>query len=935
MKITFPDLREAERLLHVGMRVVALHPYTKQPVGEDWNHRTVDHIDENATGYGLLLEANKLCSIDPDRKDFAVIGMRALGFDLEQLMAAGVRTASTRPGSGGRSTYAAEGEISWLKFRSPETGTVIEFRAHSPNLQDTIPGVVYRTKDGEECTQFYANDKRLDDAPPLPDALFEWWERCSTDVEFLREQERIFFAAIGAKASLSISTGRTGGTLAYDAPGVRGPFNAANRVEEILARHQYGRDQRTGRWFPPSSTGAPGVRPIPGKDGLWASDHASDPLSGIFDAWVAHVTLDHDGDVTAAIAAWEATKAKSSSSEAAPAVLSPERVEDDDQQDEEILAAVMPTIDPTAFYGPLKEIVEAATANSEATRVGVALSTIAQMSLLMQSFYVPLGDERPGLNVNAIQVGQSALARKGTSGEFANRRLAPMFRERAAALRSRIAGGRAAAQGRVAAVAIAERALNSAQSRHELIRTATAESLAKATTELAQMEDRLAVRKEALDKAGKEREKVFGSKGFDMRGKTLAQSHAALIDLERQIEETKDHIEKVAAMLDDPKRIGVEMQTEIDQLEESLEKARQEAEQTAEEPEAWQIALAELADPPVTLTGVSSGEGIIEAIRDEATKPDQNGHIDPGVAEKRMLIDLSEYGSMLALMRRPGSTLSAVIRDAYDCRPLATNSRNAPVKCETPYITISAAITPAELCGLMFDPKDAAAAADNGVGNRNMYAFVRREKLVSRPQPTRGVGPMADLVWNNIARVYRECNATVEPRSTPFEFTADGAAAWDEVYRLITMRNGASENAKRLYGRFEINCRKLACILAAINGESRVSAAAVWAAYAWIKYFADTVDAVASNLLERKMQASVKANATKLWDAVESLGGQATVRDVQRTVHLKKQQMNEAIQYLAGLAPPALAIDSRPATVGNGAVRPVVWLRAITIKLVG
>ena len=439
MKITFPDHREAKRLLDANMRLVALHPYTKQPVGDDWNHRPVDHIDENATGYGLLLEANKLCSIDPDRVDLAVIGMRALGFDLEEWMAAGVRTASTRPGSGGRSTFAAEGEISWLKFRSPETGTVIEFRAHSPNLQDTIPGVVYRTKDGEECTQYYSNGKRLDDAPPLPDALFEWWGRCSTDVEFLREQERIFFAAIGAKASLSISTGRSGGTLAYDAPRVRGPFNAANRVEDILARHHYGRDQRTGRWFPPSATGSPGVRPIPGKEGLWASDHASDPLSGIFDAWVAHVTLDHGGDVTAAVAAWEAANAPKSSSEAAPAVLSHERVEDDDQQDEEILAAVMPAIDPTAFYGPLKDIVEAATANSEATRVGVGLSIIAQVSQMLRPFYPPLGDERPGLNVFLLQVGQSAVGRKGTSNEAANRRLAPKLRERAAEVRNRIA----------------------------------------------------------------------------------------------------------------------------------------------------------------------------------------------------------------------------------------------------------------------------------------------------------------------------------------------------------------------------------------------------------------------------------------------------------------------------------------------------------------
>jgi hypothetical protein len=300
-----PDLREAERLLHAGLQIVKLKPNLKQPEGDDWNHRPVSSIDPQATGYGLLLQANKVSSVDPDRWEDAVVGMRAVGFDLEQIMSAGVRTKSTRHGSGGRSAFAAEGDISWLKFRSKETGTVLELRAHSENLQDTIPGLVYITKAGEVCTQTYANCRRLDDVPPLPDDLFAWWEKCSTDIEFLREQERMFFAAIGARPSLSISTGRTGGKLAFDAPGVRGSFNAVNDVPTILARHSYSFDKKTRRWAPPTATGEPGVRPIPGKDGLWRSDHASDPLSGTFDAWIAHVVLDHGSDMGAAVAQWK------------------------------------------------------------------------------------------------------------------------------------------------------------------------------------------------------------------------------------------------------------------------------------------------------------------------------------------------------------------------------------------------------------------------------------------------------------------------------------------------------------------------------------------------------------------------------------------------------------------------------------------------------
>ena len=304
-----PDLSEARRLLDAGMHLVKLVDDTKKPKGDGWNlpEARAKSIDPAATGYGLPLELNGLCSVDPDNGPLAVIGMRALGFDLEAIMAAGVRTRSTRTGSGGRATFAAEPDLSWIKFasRDPKIGTVLELRAGAPNLQDAIPGLRYYSKDGDVCTQAYANDKRLDEPPPLPDKWMAWWQRCSTDIDFLNEQQRIFMEAIGATPIQSISTGRKGGKLAYDAPGYRTDFNDAHTVVEILEQHGYGYDKKSRRWYPPTATGAPSVREIAGKDGLWQSDHASDPLCGTFDAWVANVVLNHHGDVEAAKKAFD------------------------------------------------------------------------------------------------------------------------------------------------------------------------------------------------------------------------------------------------------------------------------------------------------------------------------------------------------------------------------------------------------------------------------------------------------------------------------------------------------------------------------------------------------------------------------------------------------------------------------------------------------
>lgn len=303
-----PSIVPALNLVSAGMKLVKLHPYEKRPMGEKWNTNsdifvTVATFDHKATGYGLPLVINGLVSIDPDNVELAAKGLAAIGFDLEELMSAGVRTTSTRPQSGGRSTFADPQGLRWLKFSSKDTGTVLELRATSMNLQDVVAGAVYRSKDGEHYyKQEYVNGKTHADAKdtPLPKDFEAFWRKCSEDVEFYREAQRVFFEAIGVKPHLAVSSGSVDGKLSLaHASQHRGAFNRAHSVEEILERHGYSQSV-DGRYAPPTATGAPAVRLIPNKDGLWQSDHASDPLHGTFDAWIAHVQLDHDGDLDAA-----------------------------------------------------------------------------------------------------------------------------------------------------------------------------------------------------------------------------------------------------------------------------------------------------------------------------------------------------------------------------------------------------------------------------------------------------------------------------------------------------------------------------------------------------------------------------------------------------------------------------------------------------------
>lgn len=293
---------EAERLLAGGFYLCRLHHLSKRPVGDGWQLNPVTEIDEDASGYGVPLALNNLCSIDPDNVEPARAGLARCGFDLDEIMDAGVRTSSTRPGSGGRSTFRAPPELRRVVFASRDKtiGTILELRAGNSNLQDVLPGTTYVGKDGGgPYTQRYANGKRLDDAPDMPPAFAKWWMRMCTDVEFKRSQQQLL---VGDDATLSVSGGVDGGGahLAFASP-FRLSYNAAHDVAEILLSHGYTEDASVpGRYAPPTATGTPCVRQIPGRDALWQSDHASDPLNGTFDAWTAHVVLDHNGQLAAA-----------------------------------------------------------------------------------------------------------------------------------------------------------------------------------------------------------------------------------------------------------------------------------------------------------------------------------------------------------------------------------------------------------------------------------------------------------------------------------------------------------------------------------------------------------------------------------------------------------------------------------------------------------
>ena len=92
-------------------------------------------------------------------------------------------------------------------------------------------------------------------------------------------------------------------------------------------------------------------------------------------------------------------------------------------------------------------------------------------------------------------------------------------------------------------------------------------------------------------------------------------------------------------------------------------------------------------------SGLSSGEGIIFAVRDPIVRQHpikEKGHVvayedvieDSGVSDKRLLAIETEFASPLKVMMRDGNTLSPVLRQAWDGQDLRTLTKTSAIRCD-------------------------------------------------------------------------------------------------------------------------------------------------------------------------------------------------------------------------------------------------------------
>jgi len=200
-------------------------------------------------------------------------------------------------------------------------------------------------------------------------------------------------------------------------------------------------------------------------------------------------------------------------------------------------------------------------------------------------------------------------------------------------------------------------------------------------------------------------------------------------------------------------------------------------------------------------TGLSSGEGVVFAVRDA-----QDG--DPGAADKRLLILEPEFASVLRAASREISTLSPTLRNGWDSRPLQLLTRTAPVRASDTHISLIGHITVQELRRHATSIEIA-----NGFLNRFVIICCRRVRLLPEggdPDPLRRSGLPRFL-----------SSAIQHARSVgPVRFDQHARTLWRNSYPQLTQP--ADGLPGHLTARAEAHTIRLALIYALIDGQTRI-----------------------------------------------------------------------------------------------------------------
>jgi hypothetical protein len=237
--------------------------------------------------------------------------------------------------------------------------------------------------------------------------------------------------------------------------------------------------------------------------------------------------------------------------------------------------------------------------------------------------------------------------------------------------------------------------------------------------------------------------------------------------------------------------------------------------------------------------GLSSGEGLINEVRDERQEWDKKEKrfevVDPGVTDKRLMVVEPEFAGLLSVADRHGNTISPLIRRAWDGDKLQTITRNSPLCATGAHISIIGHITEDELRARI-----SRTGMANGFANRFLFALVKRSMELAfgggniDGQIAHLGAAMAPVVENAkmIGRV---------------GMTAAAEDKWSEIYSALTADQPGLLGA--ITARGDPQTLRLAMIYALLDGKSEIDGPHLEAALAVWEYCESSATHIFGNAL--------------------------------------------------------------------------------------
>ena len=210
--------------------------------------------------------------------------------------------------------------------------------------------------------------------------------------------------------------------------------------------------------------------------------------------------------------------------------------------------------------------------------------------------------------------------------------------------------------------------------------------------------------------------------------------------------------------------------------------------------------------------GLSSGEGLLNAIRDPSYKKEpikEKGRVvsyqdvlqDEGVADKRLYVLESEFGGVLRVNEREGNRLSTYVRMLWDSGN-CTSLTKSPTRASNAHVSFIGHITEHELRERLHGSD-----ISNGFANRFLWFAVKRSKIL----PFGGEGfdpqPLIPALKNAVAAA-RDVDRVI--------MTHNARVLWESSYNRLTA--GAPGVLGQVTNRAAPHTLRLALLYALLDG---------------------------------------------------------------------------------------------------------------------